>query len=290
MPLLSKETFLRKQSLKNLNRLNRKKKLNKRKKLQRTDKSLRRKMPTSQVKFQLLMLSEEFKGYRKVMFFFKKALKYTMWASTVIFFYHFYILKQGAKDGDGKPKISIFWQMANDADWHLYNMHLMLTRPPVEKLMPDRPKAPPGAMYPKTLVLNLRGTLIHSEYKFGVGFEVQKRPGLSTFINRLARQYELVIFGDEEQGIVQDICMALDPNGQFIPGRFGREATLLKNGQYIKDLSYLNRPIKDIIYVDFDESKVAYHKENAIKLSFWDGDQQDRELIDLLPFLESIAQ
>lgn len=65
---------------------------------------------------------------------------------------------------------------------------------------------------------------------------------------------------------------------------------MLQNGQYIKDLSYLNRPIKDIIYVDFDDSKVAYHKDNAILIPYWDGDQQDRELIDLVPFLESIAQ
>jgi len=29
----------------------------------------------------------------------------------------------------------------------------------------------------------------------------------------LSRQYELVIFGDEEQGIIMDICQALDPLG-----------------------------------------------------------------------------
>ena len=42
---------------------------------------------------------------------------------------------------------------------------MLLTKPPVEKLLPDRPPLPPGAAYPKTLVINLRGTLIHSEYK-----------------------------------------------------------------------------------------------------------------------------
>ena len=131
--------------------------------------------------------SEEFKTYRQVMFILGKAFKYTVWASSLLFFYHFYLVKNGSRPDDGKPKIAQFMLMAERADWHLYNLHLLLTRPPVEKLMPDRPPAPPGAMYPKTLVLNLRGTLIHSEYKFGVGFEVQKRPGLSTFINRLSR-------------------------------------------------------------------------------------------------------
>jgi mitochondrial import inner membrane translocase subunit TIM50 len=152
-----------------------------------------------------------------------------MWASTVLFFYHFYMLKQGEASAN-KMKLAPFWELAKKVDWHMYELQLLLTRPPVSKLLPDRTPSPPGTMYPKTLVLNLRGTLIHSEYKFGVGFEVQKRPGLSTFINRLGRQYELVIFGDEESGIIMDICMALDPKSIYIPGRFGREATSLHDG------------------------------------------------------------
>lgn len=86
---------------------------------------------------------------------------------------------------------------------------------------------------------------------------------------------------------MNDICEALDPNYQIIMGRFGRESTLLKNGKYIKDLSYMNRDIKDILYVDFDESKAEFHKDNVLILPRWDGDSSDRELYDILPFLES---
>lgn len=89
-------------------------------------------------------------------------------------------------------------------------MRLLLTRPPVEKLLPDRPDIP-GMVFPKTLILNMRGTIIHSEYKFGTGFEILKRPGLSVFLQRMSKFYEIVIFGDEESGIVNDICEALDP-------------------------------------------------------------------------------
>ena len=71
---------------------------------------------------------------------------------------------------------------------------------------------------------------------------------------------------------MNDICEALDPNYQIIMGRFGRESTLLKNGKYIKDLSYMNRDIKDILYIDFDESKADFHKENVLILPRWDGD------------------
>ena len=69
-------------------------------------------------------------------------------------------------------------------------------------------------------------------------------------------------------------------------GRLGRESTLIKDGKYIKDLSYLNRPIKDIIYVDFDDQMVAFHKDNAIIIPKWEGDPSDRELYDILPFLD----
>ena len=69
--------------------------------------------------------------------------------------------------------------------------------------------------------------------------------------------------------------------------RLGRESTLLKNGKYIKDLSYMNRDLKDVLYIDFTDEKVEFHKDNALILPRWEGDYNDRELYDILPFLES---
>lgn len=76
----------------------------------------------------------------------------------------------------------------------------------------------------------------------------------------------------------------------MIMGRLGRESTLLKNGKYIKDLSYLNRDLKDIVYLDFDDDKVEFHKDNAIILPRWEGSTDDRELYDIMPFLENLGQ
>jgi TFIIF-interacting CTD phosphatase-like protein len=47
----------------------------------------------------------------------------------------------------------------------------------------------------KVLVMNLNGTLVHSTYSLGVGVEIYKRPGLTMFLNRMSKQYELCIFG-----------------------------------------------------------------------------------------------
>ena len=71
-------------------------------------------------------------------------------------------------------------------------------------------------------------------------------------------------------------------------GRLGRESTLLKNGQYIKDLSYMNRGLRDIIYIDFDDKKAEFHQDNVLVLPRWEGDLNDRELYDIMPYLESI--
>ena len=223
------------------------------------------------------------------MFALGKTVKYTLWASIVLFCYHMYLLRNLEKLETGFLANGFFMDLARKGDAIFYEMSILMTRPPVEKLLPDRPPLPPGAAYPKTLVLNLRGTVVHSEYKFGLGFEVVKRPGLSMFLQRMSRQYEVVIFGDEESGTVNDICDALDPQYQMIMARLGREVTLLKNGKYIKDLSYLNRDIKDIIYIDFSDEKTEFHKENVILLPRWEGDINDRELYDILPFLDNLG-
>lgn len=64
----------------------------------------------------------------------------------------------------------------------------------------------------------------------------------------------------------------------------------MKDGKYVKDLSYINRPIKDIVYVDFSDEYVDFHKENCIILSKFEGDEGDRDLIDLIPFLDHLAK
>jgi carboxy-terminal domain RNA polymerase II polypeptide A small phosphatase len=75
----------------------------------------------------------------------------------------------------------------------------------------------------------------------------------------------------------------------MIHGRIGREGTMLYKGTYIKDLSYLGRKIPSTIYVDFDDIVVPHHTENCIILPEWDGDEDDRALYDISPFLENAA-
>lgn len=68
-----------------------------------------------------------------------------------------------------------------------------------------------------------------------------------------------------------------------------REMTVYEDGGYVKDLSYLNRDLKKVVVVDSDAHHVKKQPENAIVLPKWTGDPRDTTLIDLIPFLENLA-
>ena len=106
-------------------------------------------------------------------------------------------------------------------------------------------------------------------------------------MSRMSKNYEVVLFADTDQGFVHEIADALDPQQAFIAGRLGRESTIVKNGVYCKDFSYLGRPVRDVVYLDFTDETVPYHKDNTIILPHWTGDSEDRALYDIIPFLES---
>jgi TFIIF-interacting CTD phosphatase-like protein len=50
----------------------------------------------------------------------------------------------------------------------------------------------------KTLVLNLSGTLLKTDFVFGKGLTIKRRPGLSNFLKKLSQKYELVIYTDDD--------------------------------------------------------------------------------------------
>lgn len=90
----------------------------------------------------------------------------------------------------------MFLEGASFAHWSFNDLKILMTKPPVESLLLPRPPLPPGYAPLKTLVMNLHGTIIHSEYRMGQGFIISKRPGLSVFLQRMSRNYEVVIFAD----------------------------------------------------------------------------------------------
>lgn len=156
--------------------------------------------------------------------------------------------------------------------------------PAFEKLLPD---PDPAFERPYTLCISLEDMLVHSEWTRDHGWRVAKRPGVDYFLHYLSQYYELVLFTTVSFGTAEGLVRKLDPY-RFIMWPLFREATKYKDGEIVKDLSYLNRDLSKVIIIDTDPKHVRLQPENAIILPKWKGDPKDKALVDLVPFLEFI--
>ncbi|GFF86573.1 mitochondrial import inner membrane translocase subunit tim50 [Aspergillus lentulus] len=157
--------------------------------------------------------------------------------------------------------------------------------PAFPKLLPDED---PNLRQPYTLVLSLEDLLVHSEWSREHGWRIAKRPGVDYFLRYLNQYYELVLFTSVPSMMADQVLRKLDPY-RIIRWPLFREATRYKDGEYIKDLSYLNRDLSKVILIDTKEEHARLQPENAIILDKWRGDPKDKNLVALIPFLEYIA-
>jgi mitochondrial import inner membrane translocase subunit TIM50 len=162
------------------------------------------------------------------------------------------------------------------------------TEPTFPALLPDVPE---NQRMPMTLVLSLEDLLVHSSWDRKNGYRVAKRPGIDYFIRYLSQYYEIVLFTSVPVMMADPVIKKLDPY-HFIMWNLGREATKYEGGEYVKDLSYLNRPLEKTLIIDTHAPHVRNQPENAIILPKWSGDPKDphtRDLVALIPFLEYVA-
>lgn len=134
-------------------------------------------------------------------------------------------------------------------------------KPPTKKFLAD-PLHP--ALHPKTLVLHLSGTLVKNNFRFGKGMEVIKRPGLDAFLRRLSKSYEIIIFTDDDYNTIMTASNAIDPTRQIISAAFGKESMVMEKGGYYKDISYLNRELKNVVVIEKGGNTKTKQKRNVI--------------------------
>lgn len=118
---------------------------------------------------------------------------------------------------------------------------------------------------------------------------VYKRPGVEHFIASLSTLFELIVYTASTQNYANAIVDRLDP-ARHIQHRLYRDHCTFYGSFPIKNLALLGRDLKDVIIVD--DMAVAYSKNpgNGVPVSPWKGEKGDRELQELLPVLELLAE
>lgn len=155
----------------------------------------------------------------------------------------------------------------------------------------------------KCLVLDLDETLVHSSFKlipdpdFTVDIEldntihrvyVRKRPGVDHFLREVGRKFEVVVFTASLAKYADPLLDILDKD-KIIRYRLFREACVQHYGNYVKDLTHLGRVLESSIIIDNSPFSYMFQPENAIPIQTWFHDKNDRQLFDLLPFLDTLV-
>jgi RNA polymerase II subunit A small phosphatase-like protein len=106
---------------------------------------------------------------------------------------------------------------------------------------------------------------------------VAKRPGVDEFLTEMAKHYEIVVYTASLNKYADPLLDLLDPN-RVIRTRLFRESCVFYEGNYVKDLSLLDRDLSQSIIIDNSPSSYLFHPENAIDCSSFIDDIYDREL------------
>jgi RNA polymerase II subunit A small phosphatase-like protein len=152
------------------------------------------------------------------------------------------------------------------------------------------------------LVLDLDETLVHSSFRAVSGADfvipvqiedtvhyvyVAKRPGVDEFLIEMAKHYEIILYTASLNKYADPLLDLLDPH-RTIRTRLFRESCVYYEGNYVKDLSLLNRDLSTTIIVDNSPSSYIFHPENAIDCSSFIDDPRDDELRQIGSFLKGV--
>jgi len=170
-------------------------------------------------------------------------------------------------------------------------------------LLPPRPQAMEGK---RTLCLDLDECLVHAEReepdRFDYEIDVQvrglgnfkifftKRPGLDKFLKYVSENFELALFTASMEEYAKAVLEKIDPDG-LIPHVLARkQCTFHEEEYYVKDLSRLGRPIRDVMLLDDNPNAYLFQPENAIPINSWYDDQSDTELAEVQVLLDAILK
>ncbi|EGW31227.1 uncharacterized protein SPAPADRAFT_61804 [Spathaspora passalidarum NRRL Y-27907] len=155
----------------------------------------------------------------------------------------------------------------------------------------------------KCLVLDLDETLVHSSFKylrsadFVIPVEIDnqihhvyviKRPGVDEFLQKVGQWFEVVVFTASVAKYGDPLLDKLDLY-HSVHHRLFRDSCYNYQGNFIKNLSQVGRPLTDTIIIDNSPASYIFHPQHSVPISSWFSDTHDNELLDLLPLLKDLS-
>ena len=211
-------------------------------------------------------------------------------------------------------------QSPNQVHEEVYNEHLFQTfqalkivksLPPVdlEQLRDKRVSIPkrPGFEDKKTVIFDLDETLVHCcenieemqpDVMLPITFPngevvnagINIRPYALECLREVNKHFEVFVFTASHQCYANVVLDYLDPTGELIHHRFFRDNCVNMNGIFIKDLRiFANRKLSEMVIIDNAAYSFAYQIDNGIPIISWHDDTEDRELLNLIDYLQSLV-
>jgi CTD small phosphatase-like protein 2 len=141
------------------------------------------------------------------------------------------------------------------------------------------------------LVLDLDETLIYLEkIKDENNGTIKIRPGTFSFLEKVRKYYEIIIFSEAEQNYVDLAASSIEENKKYFDYKLYRQHATIENEEFIKDLNKIGRRLSNIIIVDNMPQNFRLQPENGIYIKpFWGKDNEDNVLFCLAKILLKIV-
>lgn len=108
----------------------------------------------------------------------------------------------------------------------------------------------------------------------------------------MSKHFEVVIFTASLSKYAEPLVKRMDKHNSWCSHMLFREhCTYLDSEEaYVKDLSQVGRPLRDVIIIDNSPTSYCFHPENALASRSWYEDPEDRELFEFMPLLRQLAK